>query len=130
MVLSRSLKPKEECDALACPCRCSHSFFGFECGIRRNMPHEHTSRLRPVPISRSPARAPYPRRSAGRRFVGRRAGQQPIFVAKSLDLGHSFQPPVVITQDAATLDWGPDARPKILVDSGGTVIVALRHLPR
>ena len=59
----------------------------------------------------------------GALWVAARVNNQ-IFVAKSLDLGHSFSPPVVITPDAATLDWGPDARPKILVDSGGTVIVA------
>lgn len=47
-----------------------------------------------------------------------------IFVAKSFDRGHSFTSPVVLTPDGVTLDAGPDARPKILVDQDGVAIVA------
>ena len=59
----------------------------------------------------------------GALWVAARVNNQ-IFVAKSLDHGRSFTPPVVITPDGVTLDRGPDARPKILVDRGGRVIVA------
>ena len=59
----------------------------------------------------------------GSLWVAARVNNQ-IFVAKSLDHGQSFSPPVVITPDGATLDGGPDARPKILVDRNGRVIVA------
>lgn len=59
----------------------------------------------------------------GALWVAARVNNQ-IFVAKSLDHGRSFSPPVVITPDAVTLDGGPDARPKIVVDRAGRVIVA------
>ena len=59
----------------------------------------------------------------GALWVAARVNNQ-IFVAKSLDHGRSFTPPVVITPDGLTLDGGPDARPKILVDRWGKVIVA------
>jgi hypothetical protein len=59
----------------------------------------------------------------GALWVAARVNNQ-IFVAKSLDHGRSFSPPVVITPDAVTLDGDPDARPKIVVDRAGRVIVA------
>ena len=59
----------------------------------------------------------------GSLWVAARVNNQ-IFVAKSFDHGQSFTPPVVITPDGTTLDGGPDASPKILVDRSGRVIVA------
>ena len=59
----------------------------------------------------------------GALWIAARVNNQ-IFVAKSLDHGRSFTSPVVITPDRVTLDGGPDARPKILVDRDGRVIVA------
>ncbi|HEY8008576.1 MAG TPA: sialidase family protein [Methylocella sp.] len=59
----------------------------------------------------------------GALWVAARVNNQ-IFVTKSRDRGRSFAPPVVITPDGVTLDGGPDARPKILVDRAGRVIVA------
>lgn len=59
----------------------------------------------------------------GALWIAARVNNQ-IFVAKSLDRGRSFTPPVVITPDGVVLDGGPDARPKILVDRGGRVVVA------
>ena len=39
-----------------------------------------------------------------------------ISVARSSDAGHSFSAPVEVTKEKLNLDWGPDARPKIVVD--------------
>jgi len=47
-----------------------------------------------------------------------------IMVARSTDEGRTFQAPVDLTGTALQLDWGPDSRPKIVVDSTGAVTVA------
>ena len=59
----------------------------------------------------------------GALWIAARVNDQ-IYVAKSLDHGRSFTPLVVITPSSVTLDGGADARPKILIDRGGRVIVA------
>lgn len=51
------------------------------------------------------------------------AGGQ-ISVASSKDAGHSFSEPVQVTKEHLNLDWGPDARPKIVVDRKGDIALA------
>jgi hypothetical protein len=51
------------------------------------------------------------------------AGGQ-ISVARSSDAGQSFSAPVQATQEKLNLDWGPDARPKIVVDRNGGIALA------
>jgi hypothetical protein len=51
------------------------------------------------------------------------AGGQ-ILVARSNDAGHSFSTPVQMTKDRLNLDWGPDARPKIVIDRNGGIALA------
>ncbi|MEH2570328.1 hypothetical protein V1289_009955 [Bradyrhizobium sp. AZCC 2289] len=51
------------------------------------------------------------------------AGGQ-ISVASSKDGGHSFSTPVQVTKEHLNLDWGPDARPKIVVDRKGGIALA------
>lgn len=51
------------------------------------------------------------------------AGGQ-ISVARSKDAGQSFSAPVAVTKERLNLDWGPDARPKIVVDAKGGVVLA------
>jgi hypothetical protein len=51
------------------------------------------------------------------------AGGQ-ISVARSNDAGHSFSAPVQVTRERLNLDWGPDARPKIVVDRNGGIALA------
>jgi len=51
------------------------------------------------------------------------AGGQ-VSVASSKDGGRRLSSPVQITQGAPNLDWGPDARPKIVVDRKGGIAVA------
>ncbi|WP_315833003.1 sialidase family protein [Bradyrhizobium prioriisuperbiae] len=47
-----------------------------------------------------------------------------VSVANSKDAGRNVSAPVQVTQKALNLDWGPDARPKIVVDRQGRVAVA------
>jgi hypothetical protein len=51
------------------------------------------------------------------------AGGQ-ISVASSKDGGLSFSTPVQVTKERLNLDWGPDARPKIVVDRHGGIALA------
>ena len=51
------------------------------------------------------------------------AGGQ-ISVASSKDDGKSFSAPVQVTKERLNLDWGPDARPKIVVDRNGGIALA------
>jgi hypothetical protein len=51
------------------------------------------------------------------------AGGQ-ISVASSKDAGRSFPTPVSVTKERLNLDWGPDARPKIVVDRNGGIALA------
>jgi hypothetical protein len=51
------------------------------------------------------------------------AGGQ-ISVARSKDTARSFSTPVSVTKERLNLDGGPDARPKIVVDAKGDVVLA------
>jgi hypothetical protein len=51
------------------------------------------------------------------------AGGQ-VSVARSNDAGQSFSTPVQVTNEKLNLDWGPDARPKIVVDRNGGIALA------
>ena len=47
-----------------------------------------------------------------------------VLVARSMDRGQSFTTPVALNQDPLDLDWGPDARPKIVIGRDGHVFAA------
>ena len=51
------------------------------------------------------------------------AGGQ-VSVASSKDDGQSFSTPIQITKGSMNLDWGPDSRPKIVVDRKGGIALA------
>ena len=51
------------------------------------------------------------------------AGGQ-ISVASSKDAGRSLSTPVQVTKEKLNLDWGPDARPKIVVEKNGGIALA------
>ena len=51
------------------------------------------------------------------------AGGQ-VSVASSQDAGRSFSTPTQVTTKRLNLDWGPDARPKIVVDRKGGIALA------
>ncbi len=46
-----------------------------------------------------------------------------IVVQRSTDLGKTFAAPVTVTPDPMNLDWGPDARARIVVDPKGQLVV-------
>jgi len=50
------------------------------------------------------------------------AGQ--VAVASSTDDGHSFSAPVPVTKQRVNLDWGPDSRPKLVIDHAGGIALA------
>ena len=47
-----------------------------------------------------------------------------ISVASSKDQGRSFSTPVQVTKEKLNLDWGPDARPQIVVEKTGGIALA------
>src|SRR5262245_32141556 len=47
-----------------------------------------------------------------------------ILVVRSVDLGRSFSTATPVTPEPQQLDWGPDARPKIVVHKDGGISVA------
>lgn len=52
-----------------------------------------------------------------------RAMADKIVVARSTDLGKTFSEPVAVTPEPMNLDWGPDARARIVVDPKGGLVV-------
>ena len=61
--------------------------------------------------------------SDGTLWLAWMAGGQ-ISVASSKDQGRSFSAPVQVTQEKLKLDWGPDARPQIVVEKNGGIALA------
>jgi hypothetical protein len=59
----------------------------------------------------------------GRLWLAWMAGGH-VLVARSGDNGQSLSEPVQVTRDKLNLDWGPDARPKIVVDRNGQIALA------
>jgi hypothetical protein len=47
-----------------------------------------------------------------------------ILVASSKDRGKTFSTPVAVVDRPLELDWGPDARPKIVVDRNNRIVIA------
>ena len=47
-----------------------------------------------------------------------------VSVASSTDGGKTYSAAVPVTEQQLNLDWGPDARPKLVVDGKGVVVVA------
>ena len=59
----------------------------------------------------------------GRLWIAMLAGGR-VAVANSSDGGKTFSKPVAVTDRKLDMDWGPDARPKIVIDRHGDLIVA------
>src|SRR3954451_6547279 len=59
----------------------------------------------------------------GRLWLAWMAGGH-VLVASSGDAGQSFSSPVQVTKDKLNLDWGPDARPKIVLNREGRMTLA------
>jgi hypothetical protein len=71
----------------------------------------------PEAFSATPAFAP-----DGTLWVVRPAVDR-IVVRRSTDLGKTFAAPVTVTPEPMNLDWGPDARARIVVDPKGQLVV-------
>jgi hypothetical protein len=61
--------------------------------------------------------------ATGRLWLAWMAGGR-ISVASSTNLGKDHSAPVQVSTDELTLDWGPDARPSIVVDNAMRIFVA------
>ena len=61
--------------------------------------------------------------SDGTLWLAWQAGGQ-VSVASSKDGGQTLSTPVAVTKERLNLDWGPDARPKIVIDREGRIAVA------
>jgi hypothetical protein len=61
--------------------------------------------------------------SDGTLWLAWMAGGQ-ISVASSKDQGRSFSTPVQVSKEKLKLDWGPDARPQIVVEKNGGIALA------
>ena len=61
--------------------------------------------------------------SDGTLWLAWMAGGQ-ISVASSKDQGRSFSTPVQVSKEKLNLDWGPDARPQIVVEKSGGIALA------
>src|SRR3954466_500975 len=59
----------------------------------------------------------------GRLWLAWMAGGH-VLVASSGDAGQSFSSPVQVTKEKLNLDWGPDARPKIVLNREGRITLA------
>ncbi|EKS28042.1 sialidase family protein [Afipia felis] len=59
----------------------------------------------------------------GKLWIAMLAGGK-VAVANSTDGGRNFTKPVAVTDQKLDMDWGPDARPKIVIDKHGDLIVA------
>ncbi len=71
----------------------------------------------PEAFTATPAFAP-----DGTLWVVRPTGDR-IVVQRSTDLGKTFAAPVAVTPEPMNLDWGPDARARIVVDPKGQLVV-------
>ncbi len=71
----------------------------------------------PEAFTASPAFGP-----DGTLWLARPMGDR-VAALRSTDLGKTFAPPVMVTPEPMSLDWGPDARARIAVDPKGGLIV-------
>lgn len=81
--------------------------------------HQHGSSgaKAPEPFTASPAFAP-----DGALWLVRPQGDR-VVVMRSTDLGKSFEAPVEVTRDPMNLDWGPDARARLVFAPNGDMVV-------
>jgi hypothetical protein len=93
-------------------------------GVFAQMNHQHASESAcDEPDLRCASRVTPTFAPDGTLWLAWMAGGQ-VSVASSKDRGQSFSTPVAVTKERLNLDWGPDARPKIVVDREGRISVA------
>jgi hypothetical protein len=100
------------------------AFFLWQTAAYGQMNHQHASEAAcDEPILRCASKVTPAFSPDGTLWLVWMAGGQ-ISVASSKDRGHSFSAPVLVTKERLNLDWGPDARPKIVVDRTGGIALA------
>jgi hypothetical protein len=88
------------------------------------MHHQHASEAAcDEPILRCASKVTPTFAPDGTLWLAWMAGGQ-VSVASSKDGGQTLSPPVAVTKERLNLDWGPDSRPKIVVDREGRISVA------
>jgi hypothetical protein len=96
----------------------------WQTGVFAQMNHQHASESAcDEPDLRCASRVTPTFAPDGTLWLAWMAGGQ-VSVASSKDSGQSFSTPVAVTKERLNLDWGPDARPKIVVDREGRISVA------
>jgi hypothetical protein len=96
----------------------------WQTGVFAQMNHQHASESAcDEPDLRCASRVTPTLAPDGTLWLAWMAGGQ-VSVASSKDSGQSFSTPVAVTKERLNLDWGPDARPKIVVDREGRISVA------
>lgn len=91
---------------------------------RAQMNHSHASEAAcDEPVLRCASKVTPTFASDGTLWLAWMAGGQ-VLVASSKDGGLHVSTPVPVTKERLNLDWGPDARPKIVVDHEGRISVA------
>jgi hypothetical protein len=100
------------------------AFVLFQSAAHAQMNHQHASEAACDEVALRCASKVTPAFSPdGTLWLAWMAGGQ-VSVASSKDAGRSFSTPVQVTKERLNLDWGPDARPKIVVARDDGIAVA------
>jgi hypothetical protein len=100
------------------------AFVLFQSAAHAQMNHQHASEAACDEVALRCASKVTPAFSPdGTLWLAWMAGGQ-VSVASSKDAGRSFSTPVQVTKERLNLDWGPDARPKIVVARDGGIALA------
>jgi hypothetical protein len=103
---------------------CAIAFALWQTAAAAQMSHQHASEAAcDDPALRCATRVTPTFAADGTLWLAWMAGGQ-ISVASSKDGGQNLSTPVQVTKEKLNLDWGPDARPKIVVDRKGDIVLA------
>jgi hypothetical protein len=103
---------------------CAIAFALWQTAATAQMSHQHVSEAAcDDPALRCATRVTPTFAADGTLWLAWMAGGQ-ISVASSKDGGQNLSTPVQVTKEKLNLDWGPDARPKIVVDRKGDIVLA------
>lgn len=103
---------------------CAIAFVLWQSAAFAQMSHQHASEAAcDEPALRCATKVTPAFAADGTLWLAWMAGGQ-ISVASSKDGGKNLSAPVQVTKAKLNLDWGPDARPKIVVDRKGDIVLA------
>lgn len=103
---------------------CALTFALWQTAATAQMSHQHASEAAcDEPVLRCATKVTPTFAADGTLWLAWMAGGQ-VSVASSKDGGQNLSIPVQVTREKLNLDWGPDARPKIVVDRKGDIVLA------